>query len=174
MQTLQAFLQLVIFIPVLFYLSWPLTILLFVVVIPVLAYTQNKWKNIGPIVEKQMNSEAEFRSELEGIKKVFRFWSSAYEKTIEINRLLQLIRSRRHISVEAGIKQASLSFLIESVSILAMIGVLAFCGWMISKSWMEPKDLILYCSAVILCTNLLKNVFAFLLNYVPLKAPITF
>lgn len=157
MQTLQAFLQLVIFIPVLFYLSWPLTVLLFVVVIPVLAYTQNKWKNIGPIVEKQMNSEAEFRSELEGIKKVFRFWSSAYEKTIETNRLIQLIRSRRNISVEAGIKQASLSFFIESVSILAMIGVLAFCGWMISKSWMEPKDLILYCSAVILCYKPVKE-----------------
>jgi ABC-type bacteriocin/lantibiotic exporter with double-glycine peptidase domain len=157
MQTLQAVLQLLIFIPVLFYLSWPLSLLLFVVVMPVLAYTQNKWKTIGPIIEKQMNSEALFRSELEQIKKLYRFWSSAIEKSIETNRLIQLIRSRRTISVEAGIKQASLSFMIESVSILAMIGVLTFCGWMISKSWMEPKDLILYCSAVFLCYKPVKE-----------------
>lgn len=157
MQTLQAFLQLLVFVPVLFYLSWPLSLLLFIVILPVLSYTQKKWRNIGPIIEKQMNSEALLRSEIEQVKKIYRFWSSAYEKSIETNRLIQIIRSRRVIAVDAGIKQASLSFLIESVSILAMIGVLTFCGWMISKSWMEPKDLILYCSAVFLCYKPIKE-----------------
>lgn len=157
MQTLQAFLQLLVFLPVLLYLSWPLTLLLLVVVLPVLTYTQKKWRHIGPLIENQMNVEASFRSELEKVKKIYRFWSSAWEKSAETHHLIDKIRQVRRISIEAGIRQASLFFLMEAVSIIAMVGILTFCGWMIAHSWMEPKDLILYCSAVFLCYKPIKE-----------------
>lgn len=157
MQTLQAFLQLLVFLPVLFYLSWPLTLLLLVVVLPVLTYTQKKWRHIGPLIESQMNVEAVFRSELERVKKIYRFWSSAWEKSAETHHLIDKIRQVRRISIDAGIRQASLFFLMEAVSVIAMVGVLTFCGWMIAHSWMEPKDLILYCSAVFLCYKPIKE-----------------
>ena len=47
-QAVQAVLQLLVFLPVLFYISWPLTTFLFVVIVPLVAVLQRKLPKLGP------------------------------------------------------------------------------------------------------------------------------
>ena len=47
-QAVQAILQLIVFLPVLFFISWPLTLFLFVVVVPLVAVLQRRLHKLGP------------------------------------------------------------------------------------------------------------------------------
>jgi len=149
-QVFQAFLQLLVFVPVLLYLSWQLTLFLFFIVLPILSFTQKKWRGLGAILNEQLKSDGNLRSELSVLTSLYRYWSSPFEKQVQRSCFLRLIRERKKIASKAGIKQATLSIFIESTSVLAMLLVLAFCAYMISMSWMQAQDLILYSSAIFL------------------------
>lgn len=57
-QAVQAVLQLVVFLPVLFYISWPLALFLFIVVVPLISWIQRKLQRLGPEEESLLESRA--------------------------------------------------------------------------------------------------------------------
>ena len=157
MQALQAILQLLVFFPVLFYLSTPLTIVLLFVVLPIVAYVQRKLHSMGPAVEGQMVKQGELRTSLETAKKIFHSWSSLFERIAASQMLLSRIRELFTIGLHVGRKKVMLSQSMETLSLVSMVVVLAFCAWMIAMDWMNPEGLILYCSALFLCYKPVKE-----------------
>lgn len=156
-QTLQAAVQLVVFVPVLFFISWQLTLFLFFCMTPLLSYVQKRVRKMAGEARLALEGEGELRSDFETLKHTFREWSSPEEQALGISAAFQKIREVNSNKQRLVSRQISLSLAVETISVLAMVFVLAICAWMISRSWMTPEALVLYASAVFLCYKPLKE-----------------
>lgn len=156
-QAVQAVLQLLVFLPVLFYISWPLTLFLFVVVVPLVSWMQRCLHRMGPAEESILTERSDFRGSLYLARKLFRRWSSRFERKEVSDDLVAQVRNLRDDSLAVSLRKGVLSLVAESVSVLAMVFVLAFCALLISKGWMDGTGLVLYCSAVLLCYKPVKE-----------------
>lgn len=156
-QAVQAVLQLIVFLPVLFYISWPLTLFLFVVVVPLVAVLQRKLHKLGPAEESLLRSRSEFRGNLSLARRLFRQWSGRDERKEISDGLLKEVRGLRDNGLNAAIKKSGLSLLTETVSVLAMVLVLAFCALLMNCGYMDASGLVLFTSAVLLCYKPVKE-----------------
>ena len=156
-QAVQAVLQLIVFLPVLFYISWPLTAFLFVVIVPLVAVLQRKLHKLGPAEESLLRARSDFRSNLSLARRLFRQWSGRDERKEISNGLLNEVRGLRDNGLLAAIKKSGLSLLTETVSVLAMVLVLAFCALLMGYGLMDASGLVLFTSAVLLCYKPVKE-----------------
>lgn len=156
-QAVQAVLQLVVFLPVLFYISWPLTLFLFVVIVPFVALLQRKLHRLGPAEESLMRLRSDFRGDLTLARRLFRQWSSRDERSGISDGLLKSVRRMRDEGASAAIKKSQLSLWAETVSVVAMVFVLAFCALLMGRSYMDASGLVLFASAVLLCYKPVKE-----------------
>ena len=67
------------------------------------------------------------------------------------------MRGLRDNGLNAAIKKSGLSLLTETVSVLAMVFVLAFCALLMSRGYMDASGLVLFTSAVLLCYKPVKE-----------------
>lgn len=156
-QAVQAVLQLLVFLPVLFYISWPLALFLFVFVVPFVALLQRKLHRLGPAEESLLRSRSDYRSDLSLARRLFRQWSGRDER-IEISRgLLRNVRGLRDQGYSAAVKKSGLSLVTETVSVLAMVLVLGFCALLMDRGYMDASGLVLFSSAVLLCYKPVKE-----------------
>lgn len=149
-QAVQAVLQLVVFLPVLLYISWQLTLFLFVFVVPFVSLLQRKLHKLGPAEESLLRERSDFRGDLNLARRLFRQWSSASERKAVSEDLLKSVRRLRDDGLRTSVQKTGLSLVTEAVSVLAMVFVLSFCAILISKGLMAGADLVLFCSAVLL------------------------
>ena len=156
-QAVQAVLQLIVFLPVLFFISWPLTLFLFVVVVPLVAVLQRRLHKLGPTEESLLRSRSDFRGNLSLARRLFRQWSGRDERTEISDGLLKEVRGLRDFGLDASIKKSGLSLLTETVSVLAMVIVLAFCALLMAHGYMDASGLVLFTSAVLLCYKPVKE-----------------
>jgi ABC-type bacteriocin/lantibiotic exporter with double-glycine peptidase domain len=156
-QAVQAILQLIVFLPVLFYISWPLTAFLFVVIVPLVVVLQRKLHKLGPAEESLLRSRSEFRGNLSLARRLFRQWSGRDERKDISDGLLKEVRGLRDAGFSAAIKKSGLSLLTETVSVLAMVLVLAFCALLMARGYMDASGLVLFTSAVLLCYKPVKE-----------------
>lgn len=156
-QAVQAILQLIVFLPVLFYISWPLTAFLFVVIVPLVAVLQRKLHKLGPAEESLLRSRSDFRGNLSLARRLFRQWSGRDERKDISDGLLKEVRGLRDAGFSAAIKKSGLSLLTETVSVLAMVLVLAFCALLMNRGYMDASGLVLFTSAVLLCYKPVKE-----------------
>ena len=156
-QAVQAVLQLLVFLPVLFYISWPLAAFLFVVIVPLVAVLQRKLHKLGPAEESLLRARSDFRGNLSLARRLFRQWSGRDERTDISDGLLKDVRGLRDNGLNAAIKKSGLSLLTETVSVLAMVLVLAFCALLMNRGYMDASGLVLFTSAVLLCYKPVKE-----------------
>lgn len=156
-QTLQAAVQLVVFVPVLFFISWELTLFLFCCMTPLLAFVQKKVRKMARESRAALEGEGELRSEFESLRNTFREWSAPEEQRLGVGAAFKKIRALSESKLRLASRQISLSLAVETSSVLAMVFVLAICAWMISRSFMTAEALVLYASAVFLCYKPLKE-----------------
>ena len=149
-QAVQAILQLVVFLPVLFYISWPLTLFLFLIITPLVAWLQRKIHRMGPEEESLLFEKSKFRNNFDMTRRLFRTWSAPQERAILSSNLQKKSRELTQNTKRFSIRKNGLSLVMESVSVLSMIFVLTFCAILIARGWMDSKGLILFCSAVLL------------------------
>ena len=156
-QAVQAILQLIVFLPVLFFISWPLTLFLFVVVVPLVAVLQRRLHKLGPAEESLLRSRSNYRGNLALARRLFRQWSGRDERREISNGLLKEVRGLRDDGLSAAIRKSGLSLLTETVSVLAMVFVLAFCALLMKTGYMDASGLVLFTSAVLLCYKPVKE-----------------
>ena len=156
-QGTQAALQLLVFVPVLLYISWPLTLFLFVVIVPLVAWLQRKIHRMGPEEESLLFERSSFRNLFDTSRRLFRSWSAPRERTALSGELQKCSRELSQKTKDFSIRKNVLALVMESVSVFSMILVLAFCAVLISKGWMDGKGLVLFCSAVLLCYKPVKE-----------------
>ncbi len=156
-QAVQAVLQLLVFLPVLCYISWQLTAFLFAVIVPLVSVLQRKLHKMGPAEESLLWGRSNFRGDLNKARRLFRQWSSANERTALSDNLLKSNRDLRDRGAETSIRKQGLSQITEAVSVLAMVLVLGFCALLVHRGWMDGTALVLFCSAVLLCYKPVKE-----------------
>lgn len=156
-QAIQAILQLAIFFPVLLYISWPLTLFLFAIVVPLVGLMQRKLHAMGPEEETLLFLRSKFRTDINMARRLYRNWSCNYERTTVSSKLQSDVRKLNTRTLNASIRKNGLSLATETISVLSMVAVLAFCALLITKGWMDSTGLVLYCSAVLLSYKPIKE-----------------
>ena len=156
-QAVQAILQLAIFFPVLLYISWPLTLFLFAVVVPLVAFIQRKLHALGSEEESLLFSKSKFRADLAKSRRLYRNWSSQPERSAITNALRTDTRALATRGLRASLRKNGLSIVMETVSVLSMVFVLAFCAQLIKAGWMDGTGLVMFCSAILLCYKPVKE-----------------
>lgn len=156
-QLVQALLQLAIFLPVLIYISWPLTLFLFAAVVPFVAWMQRRLHALGPQEESLLYARSNFRLSLNTARRLYRNWSGR----TEIAKLSQEISDEagtlNRKGLDASVRKNGLSIAMETLSVMAMVAVLAFCAMLIERGWMDGTGLVLFCSALLLCYKPVKE-----------------
>ena len=156
-QGIQAVLQLAVFFPVLLYISWPLTVFLFVAVVPLVSVLQRKLHGMGPAEESLLFARSQFRTDLGMARRLFKNWSSPFERAQVSSELMRGVKNLKIQGQSISIRKDALSQVVEMTSVLSMVAVLSFCAWLISKGWMDGEGLVLFCSAVLLCYKPVKE-----------------
>lgn len=156
-QTLQAFVQLLIFFPLLFWISTPLTLILFFGILPFVIFAQKKIRQMGFVEKETLLESGELRSEFEKARDVYFQWGDKAERKIVSLRVLEKIKGYFVAGKNLAIRKSSLALAIESVSVIAMLLVLAACAFLIAEGKMSGEDLVLYASAVFLCYKPIKE-----------------
>ena len=156
-QLVQALLQLAIFLPVLLYISWPLTLFLFAAVVPFVAWMQRRLHALGPQEESLLYARSNFRLSLNTARRLYRNWSG----NAEIRKLSQEVSEEagtlNRKGLDASIRTNGLAIAMETLSVVAMVAVLAFCAMLIARGWMDGTGLVLFCSALLLCYKPVKE-----------------
>lgn len=156
-QMVQAILQLAIFLPVLIYISWPLTLFLFAAVVPFVAWMQRKLQSLGPTEESLLYARSNFRLSLNAARKIYRNWSGKTERNSVASELDADAEELSQRGLSASVRKNGLSIAMETLSVTAMVIVLAFCALLIERGWMDGTGLVLFCSALLLCYKPVKE-----------------
>lgn len=156
-QLVQALLQLAIFLPVLLYISWPLTLFLFAAVVPFVAWMQRRLHALGPQEESLLYARSNFRLSLNTARRLYRNWSGKAEIEHLAREVSEEAGTLNRKGLDASIRKNALSIAMETLSVVAMVAVLAFCAMLIARGWMDGTGLVLFCSALLLCYKPVKE-----------------
>jgi ABC-type multidrug transport system fused ATPase/permease subunit len=156
-QLVQALLQLAIFLPVLIYISWPLTLFLFAAVVPFVAWMQRRLHALGPQEESLLYARSNFRLSLNTARRLYRNWSGRTEIAKLSQEVSEEAGTLNRKGLDASIRKNALSIAMETLSVVAMVAVLAFCAMLIARGWMGGTGLVLFCSALLLCYKPVKE-----------------
>lgn len=156
-QLVQALLQLAIFLPVLLYISWPLTLFLFAAVVPFVAWMQRRLHALGPQEESLLYARSNFRLSLNTARRLYRNWSGKAEIEHLAREVSEEAGTLNRKGLDASIRKNALSIAMETLSVVAMVAVLAFCAMLIGRGWMDGTGLVLFCSALLLCYKPVKE-----------------
>lgn len=156
-QLVQALLQLAIFLPVLLYISWPLTLFLFAAVVPFVAWMQRRLHALGPQEESLLYARSNFRLSLNTARRLYRNWSGNAEIEHLAREVSEEAGTLNRKGLDASIRKNALSIAMETLSVMAMVAVLAFCAMLIARGWMDGTGLVLFCSALLLCYKPVKE-----------------
>jgi len=156
-QLVQALLQLAIFLPVLIYISWPLTLFLFAAVVPFVAWMQRRLHALGPQEESLLYARSNFRLSLNTARRLYRNWSGRTEIRKFSQEVSEEAGTLNRKGLDASIRKNGLAIAMETLSVVAMVAVLAFCAMLIARGWMDGTGLVLFCSALLLCYKPVKE-----------------
>jgi len=156
-QSIQAVSQLLFFIPILFLLSWQLSLILLFIFTPIVLYLQKTFKKAGKGIGDFNLFSGDYDSNLWQWTDLRKFWNNQTELSKYVSLLFEKIRNLRNISANMGVRDVTIAQNIESLSILIMCIVLAACTNFIGTGIMEPFQIILFCAALFICYKPLKD-----------------
>jgi len=156
-QSVQAISQLLFFVPVLFLLSWQLTTVLLFIFAPITLYLQKSIKKAGNEIDDLNFFSGDYDSTLWRWAALRRFWNNPAELSKYLSLLFKKIRNLRDTSIGMGVRDATITQNIETISIFIMCIVLAICAVLIKMHFMEPFQIILFCAALFICYKPLKD-----------------
>jgi ABC-type bacteriocin/lantibiotic exporter with double-glycine peptidase domain len=156
-QSVQAISQLLFFVPVLFWLSWQLAIVLLFIFAPITLYLQKSIKKAGNEIDDLNFFYGDYDSTLWRWAALLRFWNNQAELSKYLSSIFKKIRNLRDTSINMSVKDATVTQNVETISIFIMCIVLTVCAGLIKMQMMEPFQIILFCAALFICYKPLKD-----------------
>jgi ABC-type multidrug transport system fused ATPase/permease subunit len=156
-QSIQAVSQLLFFIPVLFLLSWQLTLLLLFVFTPIILYLQKIFKNADKGADEYNRLSGEYDTNIWRWVAIRKYWNNQVELSKYLSLIFGKIRNLKKSLIAMGVRDVTIIQNIETLSILIMSIVLATCAGLIKIGVMEPFQIVLFCAALIICYKPLKE-----------------
>jgi ABC-type bacteriocin/lantibiotic exporter with double-glycine peptidase domain len=156
-QSIQAVSQLLVFVPVLFFISWKLTLVLLFVFAPIVLYFQSVFRKANSDIDNYNLFSGDYDSSLWQWTALRKCWNNQAELSRYVSLLFKKIRNLKNSSTEIGVRDVTITQSIETVSILVMCLVLAVCAFLIKEGKMEPSQIVLFCVALFICYKPLKE-----------------
>jgi len=156
-QSIQAVTQLLFFLPVLFYLSWQLTVLLLFFFTPIVLYFQKIYKNAGRGADEYNQYSGEYDVNIWRWVAIRKYWNNHTERSKYLHAILEKSRNLESSLTVMSVRDVTIIQNIETISILVMSIVLVACAGFIKMGAMEPFQIILFCAALIISYKPLKE-----------------
>jgi len=151
--SIQAVSQLLFFIPILFLLSWKLSIVLLFVFAPVVLILQRTIKNSSSDIDDLNLFSGDYDTNLWRWNAIRKLWNNHMELSKYMSMLFKKIRNLRQATTESNVRDVTITQSIETLSILVMSIVLAICAALIA----DKMVIILFCVALFICYKPLKD-----------------
>jgi ABC-type multidrug transport system fused ATPase/permease subunit len=156
-QSIQAISQLLFFVPVMFYISWQLTVVLLFVFAPLVMYLQKSFKKSRKGIDAFNQLAGEYNSAIWEWVSLKKCWNNQPELSKYMSLLFNKIRNLRKASSKMSVGDTTITQSIETISISIMCIVLAVCAVLIQTHLMEPFQVILFCAALLICYKPIKE-----------------
>jgi len=156
-QSIQAVSQLVFFVPVLFVISWKLTLVLFFIFAPIVLFLQKAFKKVSKDIDSYNLSYGDYDSNLWQWAALRKCWNNKAELSKYLGLLFKKIRNLKNSSTEISVRDVTITQSIETISIFIMCVVLTICAFLIKEGNMEPTQIVLFCVALFICYKPLKE-----------------
>ena len=143
--------QLVVFLPVLFWLSLPLTLILLVLVLPLLSFLQKQLRLLGGDLQGKLSQQAEQGVDLRQYFELGREWTLSEDLQAMARRSFAQVRQLYERGRAISLRQSWVVHSIDGLAALAVVLVFLLCGWWIGQGTMQPQDLLMYGAALLLC-----------------------
>ena len=151
--SIQAISQLLFFIPILFFLSWKLTIMLLFVFAPIVLFLQRAIKKSSSDIDDFNLFSGDYDSNLWRWTAIRKWWNNQAELSKYLSMLFNKIRNLRKSSTQSNVRDVTTTQSIETLSILVMCIVLAICASIIT----DKMVIILFCVALFICYKPMKD-----------------
>ena len=151
--SIQAVSQLLFFIPILFLLSWKLTIILILVFAPIVLILQRAIKNSGSDIDDLNLFSGDYDTNLWRWTAIRKWWNNQAELSKYLSMLFSKIRNLRKATTKSNVRDVTITQSIETLSILVMSIVLAICAVLIA----DKMIIILFCVALFICYKPMKD-----------------
>jgi ABC-type bacteriocin/lantibiotic exporter with double-glycine peptidase domain len=156
-QSIQAMAQLLFFLPVLFLISWQLSIVLLFIFGPTVLYMEKLLKKASKSEADLDISSGDYDNHLWRWAALRKYWNNQAELTKYLSQIFKKIRNLRALSAKVGVRNVTIMQNMETLSILIMCIVLIVCAGLIKADAMEPFQIILFCAALFICYKPLKE-----------------
>lgn len=150
-QAVQAFFQLLLFMPVLIWISWPLALALFLGLVPWIAWMQRRIQAIGPDLDAHIRMAGEYEADTVDWARLLRSWVGGREQSRFLHMLLTKIRELRLLGTHVGTRKALLAQSMEALSVFGTVLVMGLCALLVGRGDMTAEDFVLFCSALFIC-----------------------
>jgi ABC-type multidrug transport system fused ATPase/permease subunit len=155
--SIQAISQLLFFVPVLFLLSWRLSLVLLFIFTPIVLYLQRSLKKVDDDMDNYTLFSGDYDTHLWRWAALRKCWNNRAELSKYLSLLFKKNRTLKKTSTEISVKDITMTQSIETISILVMCFVLATCAFLIDKKVMNPFEIVLFCAALFICYKPLKD-----------------
>ena len=156
-QAIQAILQLVLFLPLLCWISWELTLGLLLGMLPVMAWIQRVLRKLGGRMDARLDAQGHFEAHIGIWKSMIRHWSLPRERNALDVQLAQETRQLHDEGLRIGIRKGAIIHWTDAIAALSVFIVLAVCAMWMRQGTMRAQDLILYAAALLLCYKPVKD-----------------
>jgi len=153
----QALMQILVFVPILLVLSWPLTLGLLLGMLPLISLVQRFLRRLGGKMDARMLAQGQFDASLSTWRTLVRFWILPRDLAQVEQGLAQETRHLHDEGLRLGLKKSVLVNIADAVAALAVIVVLALCGRALGNGTMSASDLVLFAAALVLCYKPVKD-----------------
>lgn len=146
---IQAMGQLIFFIPVLLWMSWPLTLLMFGVALPILSWLGKKLRSVGVDWELQLRKQGEYDASFQAWRKLRQFWSDSHAIRVDEKDLRLQEQRLVQIGESLGHAKGKISAWGDAWAAWIVVMVLFACGLAIQQGFMKGVDLLVYAAALL-------------------------
>ena len=146
----QTGLLLTMLLPVLFFLAWPVVLLLFGFYLPFLSIWQRKIKGASSFLEEEVDAKKSGYQSRGGFAKWVYAWRDTSLFTSIQKNALQAWQKEERSSVSQEKKRMAWNGVSEAFTGMSILLVLVFVGWGVQSGWLLSENLVALCSCLLL------------------------
>lgn len=146
--TIQAFFHLIIFLPLLFIISWEMSLVIFLILLPLVSLLQKKMHKLAKPLEENFDIRMSFLKKITTWNNLLLRWTLAVDLEEEKECLHKLNGQIKNKSDEIAVHKSALVSLSEAIASISVVAVFAMAAYLVYHNLLGASEIIIYCATL--------------------------
>lgn len=143
--TIQAIFHLIIFLPLLFIISWEMSLVIFLILLPLVSLLQKKMHKLAKPLEENFDIRMSFLKKITTWNNLLLRWTLAVDLEEEKEYLHKLNGQIKNKSDEIAVHKSALVSLSEAIASISVVAVFAMAAYLVYHNLLGASEIIIYC-----------------------------